>query len=121
VGEQFALPPSEVGKAFSQARESLQPNELMIAVLSELKAGSNGGLRIYAMSNISRPDYAIFSTRPADWSIFDRVFISGDAGMRKPNLNFYHHVPKETQTAAQDAIFVDGKSENVFTARSLRV
>ncbi len=65
------------------------------------------------MFNISRPDYAILSTKPADWSIFDRVFISGDAGMRKANLNFYHHILKETQTAAQDAIFVDDKSENV--------
>lgn len=121
MGEQFALPPSEVGKAFSQARESLQPNERMTAVLSELKAGSNGGFRIYAMSNISGPDYAILSTKPADWSIFDRVFISGDAGMRKPNLNFYHHVLKETQTAAHDAIFVDDKSENVLTARALGI
>jgi len=115
VGEQFALPPSEVGKAFSQARESLQPNECMIAVLSELKAGS------MPLSDISRPGYAILSTKPANWSIFDRVFISGDAGMRKPNLNFYHHVLKETQIAAQDAIFVDDKSENVFTARSLGI
>lgn len=121
MGEQFGLPPSEVGEAFSQARDSLQPNERMIAVLSELKAGSNGGLRIYAMSNISRPDYAILSTKSADWSIFDRVFISGDAGMRKPNLNFYHHVLKETQISAQDAIFLDDKLENVFTARSIGI
>lgn len=121
VGEKFALQPSEVGEAFSQARDSLQPNERMIAVLSELKATSNGGLRIYAKSNISRPDSATLSAKPADWSMFDRLFISGDAGMRKPNLNFYHHVLKETQTAPQDAIFVDDKFDNVFTARSIGI
>ena len=121
VGEQFNLRPEEVGAAFSQARDSLQPNESMIAALSEFKAESNGNLRIYAMSNISGPDYAVLSTKPAEWSVFDRVFISGDAGMRKPNLGFYHYVLEETQTLPQDAIFVDDKFENVFSARSIGI
>ena len=121
VGERFNLRPEEVGEAFSQARDSLQPNESMIAELSELKAKSNGTLRVYAMSNISKPDYAVLSTKTADWSVFDRVFTSGDAGMRKPNLNFYHHVLKETRTIPQDVIFVDDKFENVFSARSIGI
>ncbi len=121
VGEQFGLQPSEVGEAFTEARNSLQSNESMLAVLSELKAKADGSLRVYAMSNISKPDYAVLSTKPADWSIFDRVFISGDAGMRKPNPNFYHHVLREIQTAPQDAIFVDDKFDNVFTARSIGI
>ena len=121
VGEKFALQPSEVAEAFSQARDSLQPNEDMIAILADLKATSNGALRIHAMSNISKPDWAVLSMKPADLGIFDRAFISVDAGMRKPNLDFCHHVLEETQTVPQEAIFIDDKFEDVFTARSIGI
>lgn len=119
VGERFALPPSEVAEAFSQAQDSLQSNDTMISLVHELKKSSNGALRVYAMSNISKPDYSVLAKKPADWSVFDQVFTSGHAGMRKPGLPFYRHVLEATHTAPQDAIFVDDKFENVFAARSL--
>ena len=89
----------------------------MIAALSKLKTQSNGSLRIYTISNISKPDYIVLSTKRADWSVLARVFVSGGAGMRKPNLNFYHHVLKETQIILKDAIFVDDKIET-YSQRS---
>lgn len=119
LGEQFSLPPDEVAEAFSQARQSLQSNDAMISMIHELKAASKGTLRVHAMSNISKEDYVFLSARPADWSIFDQVFTSADAGMRKPSLGFYRHVLEATQTAPQNAVFVDDKFENVFAARSL--
>lgn len=119
VGERFALPPSEVAEAFLQARDSLQSNDTMISLVHELKESSNGALRVYAMSNISEPDYNVLAKKPADWSVFDQVFTSAHAGMRKPGLPFYRHVLEATHTAPQDAIFVDDKFENVFAARSL--
>lgn len=119
VGERFALQPSEVAEAFSQARVSLQSNDMMISLVHELKKQSNGALRVYAMSNISKPDYVILAKKPADWSVFDQVFTSGNVGMRKPGLSFFRHVLEATHTAPQDAIFVDDKFENVFAARSL--
>lgn len=119
VGERFSLQPSEVAEAFLQARDSLQSNDAMISLVHELKEASNGALRVYAMSNISKPDYIVLAKMPADWSVFDQVFTSCDAGMRKPSLSFYRHVLEETRTAPQEAIFVDDKFENVFAARSL--
>ena len=121
VAEQFSLLPAEVAEAFSQARESLQANDAMISVIRELKAASDQAVRVYAMSNISKEDYAVLSKMPADWAIFDRIFISGEAGMRKPNLKFYQHVLDATQTDPSDAIFVDDRIENIISARSIGI
>jgi len=71
------------------------------------------------MSNISQPDFDVLRTKPADWSIFDYIFTSAEAGMRKPNLCFYKHVLEKTGTDPKTAAFVDDRAENVLAARSL--
>lgn len=119
IANQFSFKPSEVASAFAEARDSLQPNDELISVIRELKVKSNGTLRVYVMSNISAPDYEVLCTKPADWSIFDQIFTSGAVGQRKPNLGFFRYVLESTHTAAQKAIFVDDKLENVLSARSL--
>lgn len=119
LAKRFAIPANEVAHAFSQARDSLQANIEMLEVIRELKKAYGESLSVYAMSNISKEDYVVLASKDADWSIFDRIFTSGHAGMRKPDLAFYHHVLEETQTLAQDVIFIDDKFENVFSARSL--
>ncbi|KAG6820738.1 hypothetical protein H0H93_012384 [Arthromyces matolae] len=119
VGEEFVLEPDEIARAFQQARDSLQADDELIALIRELKAQSNGELRVFAMSNISLPDYEVLRTKPADWSIFDQVFTSGAAGERKPNLGFFRHVLAVTGVDPQSTIFVDDRSENVLSARSL--
>lgn len=119
VGEEFSLEPEEIRLAFQQARDSLQANEEFIALIRELKAQSNGQLRVFAMSNISVPDYEVLRTKPADWAIFDEIFTSGAAGERKPNLGFYRQVLAATGVEPRQTIFVDDKLENVLSARSL--
>ncbi|TFY83564.1 hypothetical protein EWM64_g453 [Hericium alpestre] len=119
IGEQFSLDPTEVQQAFADARDSLQPNDSFIGFVRALKAESNGKLRVFAMSNISQPDYEVLRTKPADWSAFDEIFTSAAAGMRKPNLGFYRHVLEKTGTDPHSAVFVDDKLDNVLAARSL--
>ncbi|KAJ7783223.1 Haloacid dehalogenase-like hydrolase-domain-containing protein [Mycena metata] len=118
VGSEFSIPPEEIRQAFIQARESLQSDDDLISLVRELKEQSNG-LRVFAMSNISLPDYEVLRTKPADWDIFDRIFTSGEAGERKPHLGFYKHVLSEAEVDPTRAIFVDDKLENVLSARSL--
>ena len=121
VAQHFSIAASEVAEAFSQARNSLQPNNAMISFIHELKKASQGAVKVYAMSNVSKEDYAVLSTKLADWSVFDRVFTSGHAGMRKPELSFYHYVLEETELAPEEAVFIDDKMENVLAARSLGI
>ncbi|KAJ7251471.1 Haloacid dehalogenase-like hydrolase-domain-containing protein [Mycena haematopus] len=119
VGSEFSLAPAEIRQAFVEARDSLQSNDDLIALVRELKEQSNGTLHVFAMSNISLPDYEVLRTKKADWDIFDRIFTSGEAGERKPHLGFYKHLISETKINPRRTIFVDDKLENVLSARSL--
>lgn len=119
VGKYFSVSPGELTEAFSQARDTLQSNGALISFVEEIKAAFDGSLKVYAMSNISKTDYALLSLKPMGWSIFDRIFTSSDAGMLKPDLCFYRYVLEATHTSPEAAVFVDDKVENVFSARSL--
>ena len=118
VGLEFGIAPSDVALAFKQAQASLTPDHEMFELIGELKA-ANPGLRVYAMSNISAPDFEFLQQQPVDWSIFDRVFPSSAVGERKPHLGFYKHVVQQTGLQPHDTIFIDDKLENVLSAKSL--
>lgn len=119
VASDFSLEPQEIAQAFEQARESMVSNDEMIALVHRLKSMSNGALRVFALSNISQPDYEYLLTKPADWSVFDKVFASALIGERKPHLGCYRHVIEETGIDPRSTVFVDDKIDNVLSARSL--
>jgi HAD superfamily hydrolase (TIGR01509 family) len=108
-----------IAETLSLARESLCLDTTFMAFLQDLKQRANGALRVYGMSNISKPDYEILLSKADDWSLFDKIFPSGYVGMRKPDLAFFHHVLREISTASKDIVFVDDSLENVTSARSL--
>ncbi|KAH9007989.1 hypothetical protein EDB83DRAFT_2323490 [Lactarius deliciosus] len=88
AGDKFSLDPEEFRRAI---RDSIRPEDAFISFIRDLQADAQGALRIFAMSNISTPDYEVARARPEakEWSIFERVFISAAVGMRKPELCFF--------------------------------
>ena len=104
VGETFSVDPKEFGNALAQANDSLQSNDDLISVIRDLKAKSNGKLRVFAMTNMSLPTFEALRTKPCDWSIFDEVFTSGGVGERKPHFRFYTHVIEMTGTDPKSTI-----------------
>lgn len=118
IGEDFSVKASQVAEAFAQARESLQPDDKMLAFLKGLKETTS--VKAYAMSNVGREDFASLSKK-MDWSLFDRVFTSGDVGMRKPDLGFFRHVLEEIGLDSEQVVFVDDKRENVLAADGLGI
>jgi FMN phosphatase YigB (HAD superfamily) len=121
VGDKFSVDPGEVRQAIHEARESLQPDDTLIRFIRELQTEAHGALRIFAMSNISAPDYMAARGKPTDWTIFERVFTSADAGMRKPDLCFYKFVLDEVNAEPSSVVFVDDRPENILAARSLGI
>ena len=121
LSQHFSVSAAEIAEAFSQARDSLQASHTMVSFIEELKEALRGGIKVYAMSNISKEDWVVLSTKMEDWSIFDRVFTSGHAGMRKPDISFYHHVVEEIRSAPEEVVFIDDKMENVLAARSIGI
>jgi FMN phosphatase YigB (HAD superfamily) len=121
VGEKFIIDPGEVRQAIRDARASLQPDDTFIRFIRELQIETHSSLRIFAMSNISAPDYAVARGKPTDWTIFERVFTSAGAGMRKPDLCFYRYLLDEIKAEPGSVVFVDDRFENVLAARSLGI
>ncbi|KAL5366591.1 HAD-like domain-containing protein [Aspergillus floccosus] len=121
LAARYGFDVSAIGETFALARESLQLDTTFKVFLHDLKARSNGALHVYAMSNISKPDYDILLSKASsqDWYLFDKVFPSGHVGMRKPDLEFFRYVLREISTSAEDVVFVDDKLENVMSAWSL--
>ena len=121
IAEKFTLDEGEFRQAILGVRESLNPDDAFIRFVRELQSEANGGLRIFAMSNISAPDYVVTRGKLADWSVFERVFTSADAGMRKPDLSFYKFVLDEIKAEPSSVTFIDDNIENVLAARSLGI
>ncbi|KFA54738.1 hypothetical protein S40293_00763 [Stachybotrys chartarum IBT 40293] len=114
----FALSASEIAQAFAQARKSLEPNAAIVSLILQLKQDPE--IRVFAMSNIGKEDFDELGDK-MDWLLFDRVFTSAAAGMRKPELGFYRHVLDHIGLAGNQVVFVDDKEENVDAARELGI
>ena len=119
IAQDLSIPVSEVAEAFSQARDSLRPNNAILSFIHDLKAKSPGATKIIAMSNMAKEDFASISTKMMDWSLFDQIFISGHAGIRKPDLEFYQYVLREIELSPEEVVFIDDRQENILAARSL--
>ena len=75
VAQEFRVAAADVKGAFDAARDSLQSNPKLLDVIRELRESD---IAIYAMSNISAPDWEVLSTKatPQEWALFDHVFTS---------------------------------------------
>lgn len=91
VAQEFNLSAADVKKAFQAARDSLQSNPQLLELIRELR---EAGIAIYAMSNISAPDWDVLSTKatPEEWALFDHTFTSqvpfSNSGRRGTDTKF---------------------------------
>ncbi|TRM57272.1 HAD-like domain-containing protein [Schizophyllum amplum] len=115
VASKFDLSAQDVAVAFQGARDSLSSRPFMVDLIRDLK---RDGRKVFAMSNISAPDWSVLRTKSADWDIFDAVYTSAEAGERKPDLSFFRHVIAQTGVDPTHTAFVDDKFDNVLAARS---
>ncbi|KAF9259507.1 HAD-like protein [Marasmius fiardii PR-910] len=111
------LQPHEVKDAFQAARSSLVARSFVIDLIRQLKPGR----KVYAMSNISAPDWEVLRGKSSDWDVFDCVFTSASVGERMPNFGFYRHVLEITGSDAGRTVFIDDRVENVLVARSFGI
>ena len=75
VAQKFSVSAVDVKSSFDAARNTLQSNPKIFEVIRELK---ESGLAVYAMSNISAPDWKFVSATctAEEWALFDDIFTS---------------------------------------------
>jgi FMN phosphatase YigB (HAD superfamily) len=70
---EFDVSVEDVASAFQIARISLRSNQVVLQMVHKLR---ESGKRIFAMSNISGPDWEVIKAKLSaeQWALFDRVF-----------------------------------------------
>jgi FMN phosphatase YigB (HAD superfamily) len=122
ITKELSIDLDTIREALSQCRQLLHVDHDLYDQLRALKAEMNGSLRIYAMTNISRDDFARLKNILPSWDLFDAEFTSFEAGAIKPDLGFYKHVLDNIGLAdTASAVFVDDKAVNVNAARSFGI
>ncbi|KAI8940464.1 hypothetical protein NX059_004149 [Plenodomus lindquistii] len=122
IAQELALSPKSIHEALAQGRQTLRVDYGLVEQLQAIKTEMAGNLRIYAMTNISRDDFALLKKTLPDWSLFDSVFTSFEAGIIKPDLGYYKHVLDRVRIFdPSSAIFIDDKVANVNSARSFGI
>ena len=92
---------------------SVDPGTLRV-----LHALADGGTRLALLSNAG-PDFSGWLRSGSFAPLFERVFVSGELGLVKPNADIYEHVIAELGITPAELLFVDNKSENVEGARAV--
>jgi FMN phosphatase YigB (HAD superfamily) len=122
IGKELSLSSDTMKEAYSQCRKTLRVDFELVAQLHALKAEMGGLLKVYAMSNIARDDFARLKAVLPKWDLFDAEFTSFKAGVTKPDLGFYRHVIHDIgMRDPTSAVFVDDKVVNVNAARSFGI
>ena len=75
------------------------------------------GYQCYVLSNACNRFYHYF---PAsyDLSLFERIMVSSDVKMIKPNREIYRHLLSEYRLKAEECLFIDDVEENVEAAKA---
>ena len=92
---------------------SVDPGTLRV-----LHALADGGTRLALLSNAGA-DFSGWLRSGSFAPLFERVFVSGELGLVKPNADIYEHVIAELGITPAEFLFVDNKSENVEGARAV--
>jgi putative hydrolase of the HAD superfamily len=88
-----------------------------IDVLADLR---DGGTRLALLSNAGA-DFGSYFRNGAFGPLFERVFVSGELNLIKPDAAIFRHVLDELGTDAAHTVFVDNKAENVAGAAALGI
>ncbi|MGN6272218.1 MAG: HAD family hydrolase [Protaetiibacter sp.] len=88
-----------------------------VRILEELHAG---GTRIALLSNAGFDFGDPFRFAPFG-TLFERVFVSAELGLLKPDPEVYRHIARELEIELERMVFIDNKAANVDGATALGV
>lgn len=87
----------------------MSPDAGVLALIDTLKAD---GYRIMLLSNVWPLSERVI--REQGWyDAFERLYLSCELGMRKPDAEIYEHVLRDTGLAPDEILFVDDKAQNL--------
>lgn len=104
------------------------PVDEMVRLLEEIKRltdeKGNKLHKIIGLTNWDKESFKLISQEKKFKRLFDcfeKVFVSGEIGMVKPEEAIYKHVLKECKVQAKDCIFIDDQQENINAAKRIGI
>jgi putative hydrolase of the HAD superfamily len=88
-----------------------------IDVLVDLR---DGGTRLALLSNAGA-DFGSYFRQGLIGSLFERVFVSGELLLLKPDAAIFEHAMEQLGVDAAHTVFIDNKPENVAGAQALGI
>lgn len=119
LARRFAIDPQDMVTVMAGTRKSVQVHHDVVACLRQIQ--EQYGLKLYGMTNTPAPEQDIIYSISRQWLPMDHIYISGEVGMRKPDVSFYEHVLNNLTLPAKRVLFVDDRPENVLAAESIGV
>jgi 2-haloacid dehalogenase len=80
---------------------------------------SDARIRLFALSNWSLETFPLVRDRFSLLARFERIFLSGEAGVAKPDPRFYEFALRQIDVPRNNLLFVDDNLRNVEAARTL--
>ena len=96
-------------------RSWVSANPAVVHILVELAAG---GTRLALLSNAA-PEYASLFRFAPTGRFFERILVSGELRMLKPEPEIYRHAADELGIDPRRIVFVDNREENVRGAEAV--
>ena len=91
----------------------------VISLMQQLRAG---GERVVILSNTNRLHCDYWPSQyPEVQQAADKLYLSQDLGMRKPEPRIFQRVLQEEGVSADNAVFFDDNLENIEAARQLGI
>ncbi|MBK0004047.1 glucose-1-phosphatase [Erwinia sp. S38] len=91
----------------------------VIAIMHKLR---EQGDRVVILSNTNRLHCEFWPTEyPEVKNAADKIYLSQEMGLRKPDPEIYQRLLNEEEASVQDAIFFDDNLENIEAARALGI
>ena len=76
---------------------------------------------VVALSNVGPDMWPIWDSRHRITDLFEKVYWSGQLGVKKPDPKAFNHVLDDLGVKSTDVVFFDNREENVAGARSLGI
>jgi FMN phosphatase YigB (HAD superfamily) len=118
VATEFEIDIDVWTQTLDQLTETVRPHSDFIDAIKGIKSAFPD-IKVYGMSNISKPDYELLEPMISMWGILDGFQASGSAGVRKPDGASYMKFLETHKLDGESCIFVDDRVENVVAAAAL--
>ena len=105
---------------FASTIVSLQPG---VDIIKEIAAQENEDgtkkFRLIALSNWDKHSFELVKQKfPELFAHFEKIYLSADWGVLKPDARAFTGVLQESQIAPEDIVFIDDQPENITAAKA---